>query len=227
MRAAPAHPLLVPPTVAQVQVAGQSESRMHDTAFGSQCFVVDGVQVQSGGGIGIGAGLALGSDGGGFAPPGSEGGVGVPGAGVGVPVLGAPAEPDDEPDGAVPVPLLPLHPHASGSGTQLNPAPQLASLAQGNSYSGVHFVTVTVVQSEGGVGGTTQSAFGGHAGAGSVGHDVIAVDPMQTMPSAQSLCAVQGPGTHSLICVFSQGGGAGHAAPSGQKLSPQPSSATT
>jgi len=123
-------------------------------------------------------------------------------------------------DGA---PLEPAHEHSSGSGTQLNPAPQLASLAQGSWYRGVHVLMATVVQSEGGwggVGGTMQSVFGGQSGAGAVlaspAHVVITPDSKQTMPSAQSLWALQDAGAHSLICVALQGGGSGHGWPSGQ-----------
>jgi hypothetical protein len=112
-----AHPLLLVPVVTQVQVAGQSESALHETAFGSQCFVVDGVQVQSGGGsvfggganppvpVGAGTGSCCGVD--------VEGGAGAPALGD-PPTPDAPAEPEDEPDEPVPllgvaVPLPPLH----------------------------------------------------------------------------------------------------------------------
>lgn len=231
---------------------GQSESALHDTAFGSQCFVVDGVHVQSGGGEGSGTGVA------------PLGGVLVAGGtgwfelgGVG-PLLGEPPTPDEggganpddgalpapavpvPDDGAVPEPevpddegvLAPVPPdapqlHESGSGTQLNPVPQLPSLAHGNSYRGVQVRVVTVVHSEGG-GGAAQSVFGGHAApAGAVGHVVMAADSMQTMPSAQSLWALHGPGSHSLICVTSHGGSVGHTCPGAHATAAQPDSATT
>src|SRR3954452_14802718 len=87
MRPPLAQPPLTPPIVMQVQVAGQSASALHETAFGSQCFVVGVVQLHSGGGTGFGAGAkppggSTGSEGGSGAPPPFSGvgaGVWVPG----------------------------------------------------------------------------------------------------------------------------------------------------
>jgi hypothetical protein len=92
---------------------------LHVVAFGSQCFVVAGVQVQSGAGVGGGVGLA-------------EGG----GSSVPLP----PATPDDE-DPLLPgvdpllgaVPPLPAQPHAAASCVHLKSSPQLASVVQGKS----------------------------------------------------------------------------------------------
>jgi hypothetical protein len=97
----------------------------------------------------------------------------------------------------------------------------------------VQVLTVTVVQSAGaggGVGAALQSVFGGHAGAsaaGAVGHVVIAVDSMQTMPSAQSLWALHDAGTHSLNSMGVHGGRVGHGAPSGQAMPGQAEPPTT
>src|SRR5690348_13744115 len=105
-------------SVTQVHVAGQSESAAQVVAFGVQCFVVEGVHVQSGGGSGTGAGAVDG--GAGFATPASTGAELVPPLGVAVPA------------GAMPVPVEPPHAQESGSGTHENPSPQVASVVHGS-----------------------------------------------------------------------------------------------
>ena len=187
-----------PPVVAHVHVAGQSESSSQLVAFGVQCFVVDGVQLQPAGGDGAGSGTGA-------------GGVAVPEGFAGVPPLGAPPcpEPDVPAPGASPGtlgPVEPPHAHASGSCTHVNPSPQLASVVHGSSYSGTHVFMVVVVQSGGDGGGNAQSAPGGHSQAGAGEVQFVDGTAKQTMPVAQSLCAWHGPGTHSLISCGSQGG---------------------
>jgi hypothetical protein len=127
--AAPPHdtPTLI---CSQVHVAGQSELVAQVVAFGVQCFVVDGVQVQSGGGgSGVGAGAVEGGSGAGVG--GVDGGTGL------ATPASTPAEPLPVlpgvavPDPATPVPAEPAQPQASGSGTQENPSPQLASVVHG------------------------------------------------------------------------------------------------
>jgi hypothetical protein len=115
--APPAHatPVL---RVAHVHDEGQSESVAHVVAFSVQCFVVDGVHVQSGGAGGSGAGVGPLEGGTGFATPASTGAepeVPVPPFGV-----------------AMPVPPEPEQAHESGSGMHENPSPQVASVVHGS-----------------------------------------------------------------------------------------------
>jgi hypothetical protein len=56
--------------------------------------------------------------------------------------------------------------------------------------------------------GVAHFAPGGHAGAGEVGHEVC-VSEKHTIPAAQSLSTLQGPGRHPLVTVGLHGGGAG------------------
>jgi hypothetical protein len=104
----------------------------------------------------------------------------------------------------MPVPPLPLQ-EQDWSATQLKPAPQSMATWHGSEYAGTHMVTVVGVQ---GVGSGTGGHFvpGAHAGCVDTGQ-FICCSVKHFMPVAQSASLVQGPGTHDLYSVVTQGPG--------------------
>jgi hypothetical protein len=106
------------------QPLGHCEVSVQSVTCGAQCFVVDGVQPQSGAGaspVPLGAGgVVMVGAGAGSVPPPEDDPVGI-GAGM----------PGDGSVPGVPPPMLPLHQQTSGSGTQLKPVPQSAASLHG------------------------------------------------------------------------------------------------
>ncbi len=103
----------------------------------------------------------------------------------------------------------PEHPHA-WSGTQVKPPPQSESTLHGRRYVGTQDLTVSVVHPPPSKTGLAQAAFGGHAGSGAgTAVQVVCVWAKQTMPWAQSLSTLHGPGMHARVSVEVHGGGDG------------------
>jgi hypothetical protein len=120
--------------------------------------------------------------------------VGGIGSGTGAPASALPLPFGAEPELAHAQPEL--------SSVHVKPAPQSASALQGASYLGTHSLCVVGWQA----GGAGQPAPGGQDGAGE--SQPPTWDVKQTMPVAQSLSALHGPGTQDLnSCVWQSGAG--------------------